>query len=450
MKKFILFIFLIIPFCLSAKYYKIQGTIKNYNSAQVFLSSIYGDKLSILDSTFTDRDGNFQFGFNESRLNGMYRLFFANNKKLDFIYNFENIIFESNVTDPLNSIKIINSVENKVYYNYLIRRNYDQYRLELLQPVLMYYPKTDAFFKAISTEFNNIQKGLSEFIRDLLFKNKGTYVAALIAMEQKPLLMPDLNPEQQQLYLKEHYFDAIKFDDESLLRSNAITTTVLSYLSLYQNQNLTKDELESAFMNAVDVILTQTKNNIEIHNFVIDYLINGFEIYGFNNVITHMAEWLSNPDNCEIPEESNSLKERLNTIKKLSAGNQSPNIIGIDLSGNEINLNEIKSKYTLVVFWASWCPHCTTLLPELNDYYESQTDQLAVLSISIDTSAIELNNFLKTFNPKWTTLADFKGWNGKAAIDFGIHATPTMFLLDDKKKILGNLESIRELERALK
>lgn len=450
MKKFILFIFIIIPFFISANEYKIQGNIKNYNSAQVFLSSVYGDKLNILDSTLTDRDGNFQFIFSQDQPNGMYRLFFANNKKLDLLFNYENIIFESNVSDPINSIVVKESIENKTYYKYLLRKNYDQYRLELLQPVMMYYPKTDAFFKTISSEFNNIQKGLSEFTRDLLYRNKDTYAAALIVMEQKPLLLPDLNPEQQQMYLREHYFESVKFDNESLLRSNVITSTILSYLSLYQNQNLSKDQLEDEFIKAVDIILTHTKSNIEIHNFVIDYLINGFENYGFNKVITHMADWLSNPENCDMPEDSNSLKERLNTIKKLAPGNQAPNIIEIDLAGNTINLNELKSKYTLVVFWASWCPHCKNLLTELDRFYQSQKDKLAMVSISIDTSKTDLNTYLKTLKPEWKTIADFKGWDGKAAIDYGIHSTPSIFLLDERKKILGKAESIFELQQLMK
>jgi thiol-disulfide isomerase/thioredoxin len=424
--------------------------IKNYHSAQIYLSSVYGDKLNILDSTLTDRNGNFQFDFNEEKPNGMYRLFFANNKKLDFLYNFENISFETNVSDPVNGMVIKESTENKTYYKYLQRRNYDQYRLELLQPVLMYYPKSDPFFKNISAEFNTIQKGLTEFTRDLLYRNKGTYAALLISMEQKPLLLPELNPKQQELYLKEHYFDAINFDDESLLRSNAITTSVLSYLSLYQNQNLTKVQLEEEFMKAVNVILSKTKSNIEVHNFVIEYLINGFESYGFNSVITYMAEWLSNPENCELPEESSSLQDRLNTIKKLAPGNQAPNIVGVDITGKSIHLNEIQSKYTLVVFWASWCPHCTEILPELHDFYLENLSQLKVLSVSIDTSQIELNTFLSTFSPKWQTMAAFKGWDAKAAIDYGIHSTPTMFLLDENKKIIGNIDTMRELKRKLK
>ncbi len=449
MKKYIFLLLLVIPCFVSAQDFKVDGTIKNYHAAQVFLSSVYGDKLEIMDSTLTDRNGHFQFEIKEETPNGMYRLFFANNKKIDLLFNYENIAFECNVSDPVNSLVVKTSTENAVYYSYLLRRNYDQYRLELLQPVLMYYPKTDPFFESISSEFNKIQKGLSEFTRDLLYNNKNTYAAALIEMEQKPLLLPQLNPQQQQLYLKEHYFDAVKFNNEDLLRSNAITTSVLSYLSLYQNQNLSKAQLEEAFMQAVDVILSKTKENIEIHNFVIEYLINGFESYGFNSVITHMAEWLSNPDNCELPE-SSSLQDRLNTIKKLAPGNQSPKITGFDLSGEKIDLNEIQSKYTLVVFWASWCPHCTEMLPEFHDYYLEVKDQLEVLSVSIDTSQLELSNFLNTFNPQWKTMADFKGWDGKAALDFGVHSTPTMFLLDEQKKIIGNIDSVRELEQKLK
>ena len=70
MKKILFVFLLIIPSILQATDYKIEGTIKNYNSAKVFLSSVYGDKLSILDSTLTDRDGKFQFVFDEGKQNG--------------------------------------------------------------------------------------------------------------------------------------------------------------------------------------------------------------------------------------------------------------------------------------------------------------------------------------------------------------------------------------------
>ncbi len=450
MKKITIIFLLFLSFQFSAKAYQINGTIKNYNSAQVFLSSVYGDKLSILDSTFTDRDGRFELTLNEKLPKGMYRLFFAKDQKIDLLFNSENIVFESNVTDPVNQIQIKESIENKIYYEYLLRRNYDQYRLELLQPVLMYYPKTDAFFNTISEEFNSIQTGLVEFTKDLQFKNKDTYASLIIGMNQKPLLLATLNPAQQQLYLREHYFDHIKFDEPSLLQSNAITSSILSYLSLYQNQNLNKEQLEKEFMRAVDEILTHTQANIEIHNFVIEYLINGFENFGFNNVISHMADWLSNPENCDLPKGSSSLEDRLNTIKKLVPGNQAPNIIGLDVNGKLFNLQDVNSKFTLLIFWASWCPHCTEMMPELNDFLATHETPLEVVSISIDTSKTELINFEQTFNPPWKTLVDLNGWDGKAAIDYGIHATPTLFLLDKNKKIIANIDTIRELKKKLK
>ena len=69
------------------------------------------------------------------------------------------------------------------------------------------------------------------------------------------------------------------------------------------------------------------------------------------------------------------------------------------------------------MFWASWCPHCTQLIPKFAEFYQSQKDQLAVISISLDTSRVEMNAFLDPINPGWINMAEFKGWDGKAAID---------------------------------
>ncbi|MCP4552210.1 MAG: redoxin domain-containing protein [Bacteroidetes bacterium] len=47
-----------------------------------------------------------------------------------------------------------------------------------------------------------------------------------------------------------------------------------------------------------------------------------------------------------------------------------------------VELKSIDSKYTLVIFWVSWCPHCTNLLPELHEFYLDKKGQLEMISIS--------------------------------------------------------------------
>ncbi|MBC8555077.1 MAG: redoxin domain-containing protein [Candidatus Brocadiales bacterium] len=50
-----------------------------------------------------------------------------------------------------------------------------------------------------------------------------------------------------------------------------------------------------------------------------------------------------------------------------------------------MKLSNINAEYTLVLFWASWCPHCSSLLSEVKGIYEEFRDKgLEILAISIE------------------------------------------------------------------
>jgi cytochrome c biogenesis protein CcmG, thiol:disulfide interchange protein DsbE len=46
-----------------------------------------------------------------------------------------------------------------------------------------------------------------------------------------------------------------------------------------------------------------------------------------------------------------------------------------------------RGKFTLIDFWATWCPPCRAAIPELNGYHEKFGDKLVVIGISDETEA---------------------------------------------------------------
>jgi hypothetical protein len=44
-------------------------------------------------------------------------------------------------------------------------------------------------------------------------------------------------------------------------------------------------------------------------------------------------------------------------------------------------------------------------------------------------------------------VCDLKGWEGKAFTDYFIYATPTMFLIDKDRKVIGMPRTIEDLKR---
>ena len=104
----------------------------------------------------------------------------------------------------------------------------------------------------------------------------------------------------------------------------------------------------------------------------------------------------------------------------------------------------------MVLFWASWCPHCNAMIPEIKDIYNDDSfPDFEVLAISLDTNATDYSDALFFHNTSWMNYSDFKGWDSKAAIDYNIYATPTMFLLNRNRKILDRPVSANDLRNAL-
>lgn len=112
---------------------------------------------------------------------------------------------------------------------------------------------------------------------------------------------------------------------------------------------------------------------------------------------------------------------------------------------NYKHLSDIKSEFKLIIFGASWCPKCNeeiSLIPKL--YSKWKMAGIEVIFVSLDSEAKEFDRFVKTF-PFFCT-CDFKKWDSKAAKDYHIFATPTMFLLNSKHEILLRPNNIKQVE----
>ena len=126
--------------------------------------------------------------------------------------------------------------------------------------------------------------------------------------------------------------------------------------------------------------------------------------------------------------------------RSLKVGNTAPDI---QLSNGK--LSAIK-KPVLLVFGASWCPHCKDEALELLKYYDAwkTSKQVEVVYISIDTDEVAYKTAYQ--NAPWQQFCDYKGWETQAAKDYFVNATPTYILLDKDLKILEHPISIGQVD----
>ena len=322
---------------------KIEGTVSGFDGKKIFLMSIYGEKTNSIDSTTTDATGNFSFTI-INRLPGMYRVQWSKDGSVDLVWNQENVKFVTSAKSPDDSLQIIASVENIINRAYSKLDRINQAKLQVLIPVIDYYPVKDAFYSSVKQEFEFTQKSQQQFLDSLVRLYPNSFAVRMAKVYQSPFVPAGLNKEDRMTLLKQHYFDHVNFADTSLLRSMVFVNKAISYLSLYSNNRLPQKQLEAEFIKAVTVMLGAASVNPVIYKFWLDYVVGGFDKYHFDEVITYIADNFQDPSSCEDQERKSALQKKLDTFKKIAIGKTAPDMEVPDQKGKPVRLSSINSE----------------------------------------------------------------------------------------------------------
>lgn len=429
--------------------HSINGTISGLNNTNLYLMKLMGERKIIVDTAVTNPEGSFTFNMKEDAQPGMYVVLSGPGKAVELIYNNEDIQFVTNGFEQDAGIQIISSVENLIYYDYLSIKGITLYKIDILNEFLHKYPPNDEFYDQSVVQYNNLKDILLSRVEELTNNNPNTLAARYIKTDQPVIPNPQYTIEDQNRYLKIHHFDNVDFSDTTLINTTFLTSKVVGYLSLNQNDARSQEELEELMLMSVDTILEYASVNQKVYEFLVDFLISGFESIGFEEGLTHIANASTLDQFCENTERKEKLENKLELIKKLAIGQPAPNFTATDIVGNTIELNSIEAKKTILVFWASWCPHCEDIMPVLKECYSNPSD-IEIIGISIDESKDDLMKSIDELDLNWINIAELKGWNGDIVEEYGIAATPTIFVLDSDKKIIGKPVGEKSIRQALK
>lgn len=71
----------------------------------------------------------------------------------------------------------------------------------------------------------------------------------------------------------------------------------------------------------------------------------------------------------------------------VEVGTQAPDFAARDLSGQAVNLADLRGEVVLLNIWATWCPPCVEEMPSMQRLYEVLEERgLRVVAVSIDAS----------------------------------------------------------------
>jgi peroxiredoxin len=476
--------------------YFLEAEIKNQPVDFIVVGKVHGDRFLMADTipanvsrakTPSSRNGSFSYRFPSDATPGIYRLILGQTtyarvmnqppQQLDLIFNNENIKIKTDFNAPDDSLEVLGSEENRIWHGF--RKNDKRIQLQMKEMIMELDhlhtlngrdnpasggSSASSRLTDLSKRYNQLQKERASMIKETVASRPALFASRMIARQDEPFLDGSLSPVMRQQIFRNSYLEQIDFTDESLMNSPVYTEKVFRYLMSYGQRGLTRDQQEKEFIKATDLILSYVRyghknkmisegivaktpdreDNLPVYEFILDYLVRGFEQLNLENVLIHIADHYAGTT-CQTDEKT-TLERRM-AAQKMRTGTQVPDFTLSDVSGKIVTLSKIAKERNLLVFWASWCPHCLEMLPEIKKVISRPgAGEMQVIAISLDTLRSEWTDKVKAMGiDSWINLSDLKGWDGQATTDYNVYATPTMLVVDRELRILAKPGGVADL-----
>lgn len=438
---------------LSSSAQSITGNLSLLVNQPIKLEGFNGLKTYPISSSIIDENGNFKLNYAKVDY-GVGYLRSADEKPLFVILSGEDIEIVGEALSYTETIKITKGQENQWFEQYA----QEHPRREQALSAWVYLEKIyslDSLFavqktpvQAIQKEKQRIKNEDANFLDQLPKESYVSWFLPTRKLVSSAATVAQYRPEEIPATIAA--FRALDYTDQRLYKSGLFKDAIESHFWLLENSGKSLDSVFLEMQRSIDAMFEKLVFDEAKLNEVTDYLFDLLERHSLHQASEFLALKVLNEVSCTI---DSDLAKQLETYRAMKKGNIAPDIafkgdnFGSAYSKGNFpkKLSDIPSKYTVVVFAASWCPKCKEEVPEIAKHYPKwKENDVEVVLVSLDERKEDYRNFVKDL--PFIATCDFQKWNSPIVNDYYVFGTPTMFLLNEKREILLRPNSVKQMD----
>ena len=382
---------------------------------------------------------------------GVYRFQYSQtaNDYVDIILDGKEkeISFSIDLMTEKKTPVFIQSKENQLWYSHQNQSQLQLQKIELLNQFAAMYPGTKD--KIISQASKALAKEKENYVQQrgvFLNKNSTTWAALMVQNKSYYFTNPQDDWRIQNYEKHQHFWDNVNTTNPQLINTPLYTELILEYLKYYLNPEMqfSEEEMNQGLKKCVNTIMQNFSGNEKTQKFALQYLQLGFKEIGNEEVLQYLDQNFQElVAQCQDDSEKAAFDKRMEGYAAMKEGMLAPNIAFESTNYKVKSLYDIEATQILVVFWASWCPHCMEEIPKVN-IWAKEHPETSVVAISLDDDKTAYEQAIQKL-PNMVHHTDLKKWNGQAVKDYYVYGTPTFILLDSEKKIIRKTATLDSL-----
>lgn len=461
MRTLVLFFALFSISAIAQEGYKIDFKVKGLKDTTAYLGYYYGESTYITDTAKVNSQGEFSFFSKKSLGQGVYLLVVNKTKLVDIVVSQDQFFFlETDTEDYVKNMKVTGDQDNKLFFDNMMHNMERGKEADPFVKIIQDSVLAEENKKEAREKFSAVSKKVIAYQDDII-KNHPTSLTGRILKANKSIEVPDppilangrKDSTFQFRYYKAHYWDNFDLSDEALIRMPK--PFYMEKLKDYISKMVVPQP--DSIMKEIGKLATVARKNQETYKYLIWMYVVHFqnpEIMGLDAVYVQLFDkyFASKEMDFWINEKTKkNLKDHADQLRLSLIGMTAPNLAMQDQNKQRRDLHGIKNKYTILFIFDPDCGHCREETPKLVNFYNAHKKKfdLEVFAVSADTSMQKMKNYIKDFKMPWITVNGPRSYTGSYQKLYDANQTPSLYIIDNKKKIIAKKPPIEKLEEFL-